>query len=72
MRSVFLMPLSCVSLIDHVITMMFPDCKFLFKELESSGFIICVGSSCLLCAFQSAFLENAETFVYLIVISLLK
>lgn len=62
----FLMPLSSVSFIDHLITTMFPDCKFLFKELEASGFIVCVGSSCLLCAFQSAFLENAEFFFFVI------
>lgn len=33
---------------------------------------MCVGSSCLRCAFQSSFLENAEIFVYLIVNSLSK
>lgn len=73
MRSMFLIPLSFVSFINHVITTMFPDCKFLFKELESSGLPwVCVGSSCLLRAFQSAFLDSAEVFVYLIVISLSK
>lgn len=42
--------------IDHVITML-TDHKFLFKEVESSGLIMRAGSSNLLCAFQSAFLE---------------
>lgn len=64
MRSMFSMPLSCVSFIDHVITTMFPDCKLPFKELESSGFIMCVGSSCLLCISVCLFRKRLNFYVF--------
>lgn len=49
----------------------FLTANFCLKNSSRLG-LSCVGSSCLLCAFQSVFLENAEFFVFLIVISLSK
>lgn len=67
MKSLFLMPLSC--LFKRFLAIVFPDRKFLFKELKASGFIVCrqLLSLCILVCLFGNILKN---FVYLIAISL--
>lgn len=61
MKSLFLMPLLC--LFKWFLA------KFLFKELKSSGFVMCWQLLSLV-HFDLPFWENSEMFVYLIAISL--